>query len=61
MGHETRHLPRLTAYLLQPASGAERADTDGEQIHGTQRFDGHIEGLQSLYTRYAGHCGESFE
>ena len=35
MGHETR----LAAYLLQLAFGTERADTDGEQIHGTQRFD----------------------
>ena len=26
----SRHLPRLAAYLLQPAFGAERPDTDGE-------------------------------
>ena len=54
-------MPRLAAYLLQPAFGAECADTDGKQIFRTQRFDRYFEGLQSLYTRYAGHRGERFE
>lgn len=35
--------------------------TDSEQIHGTQRFDRHIESVQPLYPWYAGHRGERSE
>ena len=53
MAYETCQLPWTTAHLLQLASVAKRPDTDGQQIHGTQRLDGNAQSLQPLYPGHA--------
>ena len=45
-------LVHTTAHLLQFTAFAERTDTNGIQVYGTQRLNGHAESVQPLHSRH---------